>query len=83
MFQKQTQIIIVKIKTDFMKNNIFTFLLLFAVSRLFAQQIPVIIQDGTFHLGNGQIMENGYLVMLEGRIAFVGKANSQRQDSIN
>jgi imidazolonepropionase-like amidohydrolase len=73
MFQKQTQIIIVKIKIDCMKNNIFTFLLLFAISPLLAQQIPVIIQDGTFHLGNGQVMENGYLVMLEGRIAFVGK----------
>lgn len=56
-----------------MKNKLLISLLVLVTTRLFAQQIPVIIQDGMFHLGNGRVMENGFLVMLEGKIAFIGK----------
>ncbi len=36
------------------------------------QTNTTIIQNGTYHLGNGQVIENGVLVMENGKITFVG-----------
>ena len=52
-----------------MKKNILLILLFVSISLLSnAQQITVIIQGATIHLGNGKIIENGFLVFSEGKI---------------
>lgn len=50
-----------------MKANILLILVLIIVTAN-AQQIPVIIQGATIHVGNGQVIENGYLGFADGRI---------------
>jgi imidazolonepropionase-like amidohydrolase len=41
---------------------------LFVAMHLHAQQTMVIIQGGTIHLGNGKVIENGYLGFADGKI---------------
>jgi imidazolonepropionase-like amidohydrolase len=37
-----------------------------------AQRTPVLIKNGTLHLGNGQVIENGYIFFDKGKIISVG-----------
>lgn len=46
-------------------------LLLCIVVELSAQKIPVVIQGGTIHIGNGQIINNGLIAFDGGKIVFV------------
>ncbi|TAE79117.1 MAG: amidohydrolase [Bacteroidetes bacterium] len=46
-------------------------LTLLAVKNINAQVIPVIIQGGTIHMGNGQIINNGFVAFDSGKIVFV------------
>ena len=40
------------------------------------QETPVAITNGTIHIGNGQIIENGTIVFTSGHISYVGPAGS-------
>lgn len=44
---------------------------LFVCATLYAQQIPVMIQGATIHLGNGQVILNGTIAFDSGKIVFV------------
>jgi imidazolonepropionase-like amidohydrolase len=50
-----------------MKANILGIILLIT-GTVYAQQVPVIIQGATIHVGNGQVIENGYFGFAEGKI---------------
>lgn len=41
-----------------------------------AQSKPILIKGGTFHLGNGQTLENGALAFEAGKITFIGAMDS-------
>lgn len=47
--------------------------LLFFKQWLCAQSVPVIIQGGTIHVGNGTVIQDGYLVFVEGKIVLCSK----------
>ncbi len=47
--------------------------LLFLKQWLYAQPIPVIIQGGTIHVGNGTVIQDGYLVLMQGKVVLCGK----------
>ncbi len=48
------------------------FILFFLIAvELSAQKIPVVIQGGTIHVGNGQIINNGLIAFDSGKIVFV------------
>jgi imidazolonepropionase-like amidohydrolase len=52
------------------KSVCFVFLL---AHNLYAQPTTTIIMNGTIHVGNGEVIENGVLVMEQGKIVQVGK----------
>lgn len=55
-----------------MIKNLFVLPILLALGVCsFAQQIPVVIQGATIHLGNGQLIKNGIIGFDNGKIAFV------------
>ncbi|MES2558487.1 MAG: amidohydrolase family protein [Bacteroidota bacterium] len=53
-----------------MKKYIIHTLLLFVASHGFAQQNPVVYKGATIHIGNGQVIEKGYLGIANGKILF-------------
>lgn len=56
-----------------MKIKLLFSLIILSFLKLSAQQTPVIISNANIHVGNGKVIENGTLVMLNGKIDFVGK----------
>ena len=65
-----------------MKNILLTIAIVLGVS-LSAQQTPapaqsgaISIQGATAHLGNGQVLENSLIVFEQGKLTYVGAANS-------
>lgn len=53
-----------------MKKYIISTVLLFVVSLGFSQQNPVVYKGATIHMGNGQVVEKGYLGIANGKILF-------------
>src|SRR5690606_27072628 len=69
-------------KNHSMKNILLTIAIVLGVS-LSAQQTPapaqsgaISIQGATAHLGNGQVLENSLIVFEQGKLTYVGAANS-------
>ena len=67
-----------------MKKYIHTFLIFFISSSLFAQQTPApkqtkaySIEGATAHLGNGKVIQNALIMFNDGKITFVGTANTK------
>lgn len=56
-------------------KTIYLYFILFLLSQtsLKAQSVPQIFQGATIHLGNGQTIENGYLVIADGKIQLCSK----------
>ena len=46
-----------------------------------AQMAPVLIKGGTIHQGNGQVIENGFILFEKGKITAVGKGETQSSSS--
>lgn len=75
-----------------MIKNIFkTILIFFFIGNISAQQTPadvqtkaISIEGATAHLGNGKVIENSLIMFNNGKISFVGSANSKiaRQGTI-
>lgn len=53
-----------------MKKYSINIVLVFVVSFVFAQPNPVVYKGATIHIGNGQVIEKGYLGMANGKILF-------------
>ncbi|MES2780592.1 MAG: amidohydrolase family protein [Bacteroidota bacterium] len=53
-----------------MKKYSISTLFVFIVCIVFAQQNPVVFKGATIHLGNGQVIEKGYLGIAKGKILF-------------
>lgn len=67
-----------------MKKYIHTFLIFFISSSLFAQQTPApkqtnaySIEGATAHLGNDKVIQNALIMFNDGKITFVGTANTK------
>lgn len=56
-----------------MKNLLLFIILLSVKLGALGQTKTTIVQNGTLHIGNGDVIENGVLVMENGKITFVGK----------
>ncbi|MFN7312327.1 MAG: amidohydrolase family protein [Bacteroidota bacterium] len=54
-----------------MTKYIYTLILFFVATFNYAQQIPVVIKGATIHIGNGRIINNGYVAFDSGKIVFV------------
>lgn len=53
-----------------MKKYSISTVLFFVVNLVFAQQNPVVYKGATIHVGNGQVIEKGYLGIANGKILF-------------
>ena len=66
-----------------MKKLLFSTLLIFPFTSLYAQRMvpapsqttPVAITGGTIHTGNGQVVENGVIVFVGGKITYAGSSS--------
>ncbi|MFI5171006.1 MAG: amidohydrolase family protein [Chitinophagales bacterium] len=64
-------------------KNIFTLLLICCCMNLFAQQVPVVISGGTIHVGNGTVIENGMVIIKNGKIEYAGTTKEPGYDINN
>ncbi len=67
IFRKQNLITIAMINL----KKVFIPILTLITSTVFAQQTPIIIQGATIHIGNGKVINNGYVAFDSGKIIFV------------
>lgn len=72
------------INKSIMKKIIYSLLCLFAIGNMVAQQTPadkqteaISIEGATAHLGNGKVIENALIMFKDGKITFVGSANTK------
>lgn len=66
------------------KQYIYSLIFFFLVGNIFAQQTPApkqataySIEGATAHIGNGQVIENSLIMFENGKIVFVGSANTK------
>lgn len=66
------------------KQYIYSLIVLFFIGNIIAQQTPApkqttaySIEGATAHLGNGKVIENSLIMFSEGKIQFVGNANTK------
>lgn len=66
--------------------NILTIFVFMAATTLSAQQTPgdkqsevLIVNGGTYHLGNGSVIANGHLVFEDGKITAIGEGQTRMQ----
>lgn len=50
-------------------------------NHVMAQQVPYVISGGTLHIGDGTIIENGLLIIRNGKIEYAGVAKESGYDS--
>lgn len=67
-----------------MKKHLYTLLLFCSASIVFAQQTPapaqkeaISIEGATAHLGNGTVLENALIMFENGKLTFVGRADTK------
>lgn len=64
---------IVKMKINPIKIHLFALVLIGITTNSSAQEVPTILSGATIHTGTGEVIENGTLVMNQGKIMSVSK----------